>query len=47
MKKIYKAWRYEDDCIIAFAEIDGIKAQIAQGIIPKDAKLLHQVKAST
>jgi hypothetical protein len=36
MKKTYEVWQYDDDCIIAL--IEGIKAQIAQGMIPQDAK---------
>ena len=48
MKKLYQAWEYIDECeIITFGEVNNIKEQIAQGLIPKEAKLLHQVEADT
>lgn len=48
MKKLYEAWQYEGEYagVIAFAEAEGIRKEMEQGLIPKDAKLLHQVEAS-
>lgn len=45
MKKLYEAWQYDNKCVIAFGEAENIKIQIAQGELPKDAKLLHQIEA--
>jgi hypothetical protein len=48
MKKPYEAWQHIDECeIITFGEVNNIKEQIAQGLIPIEAKLLHQVEADT
>lgn len=47
MMKLYEAWEYEEGCAIAFGEAEAIKDEISQGVIPRDAKLLHQVEAAT
>jgi hypothetical protein len=47
MKKLYEAWQFDDGCVIAFAEAEGIRKEIEQGLIPKDANLLHQIEAQT
>ncbi len=47
MKKLFEAWQYDDGCITAFSTAEGIKADKACGVIPEDAKLLHQVEAET
>lgn len=45
MKKLYEAWQYDDGCTITFGEVENIKAQFVQGLIPINAKLLHRVEA--
>jgi hypothetical protein len=45
MKKLYEAWQYDDGGVIAFDEAEGIRQEMTQGLIPKDAKLLHQIEA--
>jgi hypothetical protein len=47
MKRLYQAWQYDDGCVTALGEAEGIKEEIAQGLMPKDAKLLHQFEAET
>jgi hypothetical protein len=44
--KIYEAWESDGGCEITFAEVEGIKEQMARGLMPKNAKLLHRIEAS-
>ena len=46
MKKVYEAWQYDEECIvISFSTAEAIQKELAQGLIPKHAILLHRFEA--
>jgi hypothetical protein len=45
MSKIYEAWQSDDGCETIFGTVEGIKQQMEQGLMPKNAKLLHRLEA--
>ena len=47
MKKVYEAWQGDAGCSTAFAPVESILEQRANGLLPTDAKLLYRVEADT
>jgi hypothetical protein len=47
MKKVYEAWDDEPDGGITLAEVNIIQTNLANGLLSKDARLLHRIEADT
>lgn len=47
MKKVYEAWQGDAGRSTAFAPVESIQEQRANGSLPEDARLLYRVEADT